>query len=784
MILVFFSTMVSFVVFLCSSEIYSIISGIKASETKMNMSDLSVIIDPIYDNLEDIDNIFETLTKQDKNLKSYNKSQIVNADTYILSCKNKKNIIDFENQPYFISVPEKYNILYNDKNMKFTVPDGSVALSYNVADANDISIGDVIYVNYKNENIGIYSVSDIYKMPINTYNYFFVLSENDFDNLYSKSSSKEIMYDIKLLNTDSVFGFYKIIYDKLKSFGLIDFNINSASNTDDIDVGLSISVFLLLMSFFFLIIIFATIKFLILSTTKREQKECSMLRIIGINTSQIRWILIQKYIFMIIIGFLLGATLGLVVNKKLIYEYSPNLIITDSLKVIAVGVLFDAISIVFIIIYILYVVKTTFRESTLGFFENIYLDEELIENRSFFSLSKCKKVTVTLYLALSNIVKQPKKYLFFILVFSIGVMLILFSVYVEDTLKSQKYLNYNMLVDCDFSLDIENGKKSGIFLDTDKSDDWVKKLNSDFKNNNINAYISTMNQEFCEVQFNDLSFKSGYMFYGDYNTENFLYKKGGTAPILYNEIALSSHTANKYNIKCGDYVTLKYNKYNGSNCIESIERVLVTGLLDINENNRCVVICGNDFENNYVNNYSFISFKIFSEDKMGEIIKMRKLLGEDVVYDYAETISNWLGSSIYVISKTKNIIISVIIIILNLVSLLNYKILFNDEIPSVSLARIIGVSIHDIKKIYIIRFSFLIFISYLLGVLLSNTVGLFIARLAFSILGLDGFSFYIEPFKTFVFIPLILYLSSLFFIFLVLSNIKNVSLHSIDKINL
>jgi len=157
MILVFFSTMVSFVVFLCSSEIYSIISGIKASETKMNMSDLSVIIDPIYDNLEDIDNIFETLTKQDKNLKSYNKSQIVNADTYILSCKNKKNIIDFENQPYFISVPEKYNILYNDKNMKFTVPDGSVALSYNVADANDISIGDVQVViqNLLKEGVAI-----------------------------------------------------------------------------------------------------------------------------------------------------------------------------------------------------------------------------------------------------------------------------------------------------------------------------------------------------------------------------------------------------------------------------------------------------------------------------------------------------------------------------------------------------------------------------------------------------------------------------------------------------
>jgi len=241
----------------------------------------------------------------------------------------------------------------------------------------------------------------------------------------------------------------------------------------------------------------------------------------------------------------------------------------------------------------------------------------------------------------------------------------------------------------------------------------------------------------------------------DYSTENFTFRKGGTCPVLKNEVALSYNFAKEYGFSVGSIIKLCYSvKPSDDYLIHDwvTEEFTVTGLTDMFGH---TVIMGNDFENASADFVRVVSGKIEgnSRQKALYLKKIQEISGENTIISGREAVSNEAGYMYPVTGLLKFVLSAVSLLTIALVTVMYYKVIIHEDKRSVLLMRCIGTGKTKIKKWQLLRTLILILISFAAAVIFTKTAGNAVMSYGFGQAGCSGVRFIENPLHVWCAVP-------------------------------
>ena len=654
--------------------------------------------------------------------------------------------------------PLEHNLVFDADNLPLCVENGNIALPRDCETALNVSLGDKIRITTQMGNTCEFTVSRFYKMPVKSTLKQFIVSESDYNAVAAQSPLRDDMFEISI-SDDALPQSIIDAYNDLE-IGSVIMSLYDIPLSHEYSIMYFILTFVALVAVFMLLIIFITIRFTMISAIKEEECEIGMMRAIGADSPHFRWLFVAKYIAFAVVGGIIGIIAGIPMAETLLDMLCKNLFLPDMPTIIAIGIITDLIFIASIIFFSLLVMRRIRKISVIDAIHGENKGERFGKASRMF-LHKIKKLSVPAYLAVSDVLNGFKRYVFLVVAYSLGIMIILCTVHIRNTVVSREYEKYFLTMDIDFGID----KSRSIW------DDRVEKYGS------MTAAIDSMNNDFesagipAKVCYDYITpgkcvmpngeEKTLTLLFGEVDTEEFDYRTGGIAPKLKNEIALSYNTANKYGLVVGDKIICSIDEYaeDGIGTKNTERELLITGFVDYMESDSPIGILGNDYSNACHSDYRIVSCSIYApENQHSEYInQMNRLYGCKIIRTEDEEIYSDFGYVLPILSAMKYVMSAVIILVFVLITTLYLGVLLSEEKLSVAMLKSFGMEQRSIKKWQVLRMCILLAISVIAGNILSVTLGQTIAQVIFNeITGLSSFGFQIDPVQTYLIVPILI----------------------------
>ena len=255
-----------------------------------------------------------------------------------------------------------------------------------------------------------------------------------------------------------------------------------------------------------------------------------------------------------------------------------------------------------------------------------------------------------------------------------------------------------------------------------------EKLNEELNENGIPAYIDTTTFSEGSILLNGKEFIAGFVS-GLSDVSKLNYKKGGTAPVYKNEVAINYIFAKKNGISIGDVVCVKYKKAdeNKLNYTEVTEDFVITAFTDVCSN-AVLLIMSTRMEDLYPLQTTssqqtqgrIISCEIFApeEEKPMYLEKIRELYGKENVKSEDEYFTDiWGGSNEGIFNILRNFITVLVLIVMILNTALYEQIFIDEEASDIAMLKTVGFAKRDIKLWQYLRIIILIVV--IIGVAVS-----------------------------------------------------------------
>ena len=277
--------------------IYTFFAGIEKTYEKCNTSDVVFTVQKsISDEEGQRAKIAEVLAKYPEVGEILISERVV-AETARLEFEgvDRRTVTNLYESEFVISpVSREQNIPYDRNDRLFELEDGCVAVPEFVASNAKTKIGSKLQITTDLGNTYELTVAYIYKDPSSNFLTKILFSDHDYAQLMQEFHQKSDLYEVKLNKKFS--GLWGLrdwgihIVRELEALGtehVIDGNVtnvvlgktNTASNKAMISA--IISVFMVLMGISLIILIAMSIRFSLLATIKREEKEIGTMKAIG-----------------------------------------------------------------------------------------------------------------------------------------------------------------------------------------------------------------------------------------------------------------------------------------------------------------------------------------------------------------------------------------------------------------------------------------------------------------------------------------------------------------------
>ncbi len=225
---------------------------------------------------------------------------------------------------FLTTVPTHYNlVLSSDDKVMMPLDKGELAMPYNDANNNGLKIGDVITV--KNENVArelklAYITKDmIYGSPYMSVTRL-MLSEADYQALNDVENPTAFqMFSVK---TDKPVSFERDLLDQ--SFALYT-NFDKTMLENIYTMDLVIAAILMVVSLILIIIAFVILRFTIVFTIQEDYREIGVMKAIGLKNRDVRGLYLAKYLFLAVIGSLIGVFTSLPFGSILLQGLRNNM---------------------------------------------------------------------------------------------------------------------------------------------------------------------------------------------------------------------------------------------------------------------------------------------------------------------------------------------------------------------------------------------------------------------------------------------------------------------------
>jgi putative ABC transport system permease protein len=143
------------------------------------------------------------------------------------------------------------------------------------------------------------------------------------------------------------------------------------------------------------------------------------------------------------------------------------------------------------------------------------------------------------------------------------------------------------------------------------------------------------------------------------------------------------------------------------------------------------------------------------------VSEMKMVYPELTIGTEMDMYNNNLGGSVKTIDSMKNLIVTVVLGIIFLITCLIVRMLISREISEIALLKSIGFRSNQLRRWQIGRIAIILILSIILGTFLAGTLGGLLINAAFSIMGATQVNIVIEPLQVYLIYPAVLLASTI-----------------------
>ena len=783
LILFIFIVIASILMYVSASQLYIQITGEERTVKSCNSSDLLLLFENTAERHEEKLQIISQSLTENEFFGDFSHSEGVMGEPMQFDFEkidedDKETF--FEKMQLITTLPREYNLVYDTDDNPICVKNGTVWISHKMRDVTGSKTGDHMKIITPMGRVYEFEIAGFYKEPTAIYLYKYFISDDDYKVISADFPVKTDIFSVLTpeVNSDIVDIFRSELRNE-HDIRLIEGWWSRHTMSDDFVVIFIITFSMILMSIFMVIIILMTIRFTMISALRDEEKEIGMMRAMGIDSLRFRWLFVAKYISFAVTGGIIGIIAGIPLSYKLMHLFAGGVVYPPVHELVLIGTASALLMASSIILFCLLVMR---RINKISVIDAIHGENrgERFGKASALLLHKRTKMPVPVYLGLSDILTRIKRYIFLIIAYTLGGMMILLPGYLYHSVVNPDFMKYTLIYDYDFFPDFSDEMmKEYERREIAENKDFWDIFNDDLANNDINAHVDTCcycggelyteGRRDCEVFFN----------FDDMSPIEY---SEGTAPILENEIAMSSYSARNYGIKPGDEIEVGLNEYSGDKLHITLnkKKVIVTGLIDMMEWGSPYIIMGKEYDKGCINGKRFFSLNIYSDNKQAEWDKMNELFNGHMMTD-EEALMRELEDYELPLRLFRNVVFAAVVFVNILLTALYMNIFISEDKSEIALQRCLGTGDGKIRAAELFRMMTLTIASVIAAILISNTVGARLFDVLFGAINLSGFKFMPMPVLTWVIMPLVSLLTVLIPSVIRLSSIDKIDIRSIAE---
>ncbi|WP_167954796.1 ABC transporter permease [Anaerosporobacter faecicola] len=568
----------------------------------------------------------------------------------------------------------------------------------------------------------------------------FLLSDQDFEEIRENMGEVEYLIEFRLTDSSKASAVQKLYESS-------DMPVNGQGITyvmiklvNSLASGLLAGAMIIISIILILIAAF-NLRFTILAVLEEEIREIGAMKAIGISNKDINSMYRKKYRMLAAIGCGIGYMIGLFANKG--FTKSIRMMLGErDLGVNAI--LISMVSVLFVYWFMMHLCKKILKRiNTITVVQALVYGEtgskKKKTSRRRYAMEKHCKSHVNAYLSIKNLLEKRKAWLLIVVVFFLATNVMLVPMNLIHTVSDVRFANNMGNANCDL---------------------WMELQTKDHIEENCEQLVGTLEQD-ANIQNYSVFSTNKYETIGEDGKETIQVQWGeysdfpikcmkGTTPKQDGEIALSYLNQEKLGKTVGDVLLITIDGKQ--------EEYKVTGIYQDMTSGGYTAKAFGTLKGNMVQNYT-----IYANCEKGTT-------AQEVAKQYSQKFSfmkvlpmekmttQTFGSILASFDKAAYVSIVVALCIGALITVLFLKLQSAKEYAEMATLRVLGFSLQDIRKQYLIKGLLASLIGIGLGILWCNTGCEYLVSGILSIadVGLAEFEFIVNPIYNFVICPVIL----------------------------
>lgn len=492
-------------------------------------------------------------------------------------------------------------------------------------------------------------------------------------------------------------------------------------------MNMLVAMVILVISIGLIIVSFVVLRFTIRFTISEEFREIGVMKAIGLKNSSIRSLYLVKYLGIAVIGSVIGYFGSVPFGKMLIKSISENMVLGNDNSVM-IGIL---CCLLVILIITLFSWSSTRKISKLSPIDAVRSGQtgERFKKRSLLRLGK-SRLGSTEFLALNDVLSEPKQYGILTAIFAICTSLIMILAVTANTLDSDSLLYLFSVTESDVYMS-DSARAMDVMAGVKTIRETEEEIEDILAENDMPGTVYLEGWYKLPVTANGNRFNFNFMKCSDTKTTDYDYTEG-TAPIYEDEVAVTKQIADKLSVSIGDHISVNIGG-------EEREFIITAYFQCFNNLGECARFHENVSIPDNLMTAAFAYQVDFDDNPDSTVISerieaMKDIFDNENVMDTKGFVNDCMGVG-DTIASVKNLVLVLSLVIIILLAVLMERSFISKEKTEIALMKAVGFNSGSVILHHTLRFG----ITVLTAVIVSSALFLPLTKLIMNpIFGMMG----------------------------------------------
>ena len=657
--------------------------------------------------------------------------------------------IDFSNTGLLQSIDRTGIKLFDkDNNVITGVNKGEVWVTSSFLRTHDLSVGDTIKIEkddiHKSFKI-VGGIKDAFLGSEFMNNGRYIMNDDDFSEFYNNENSfrysgGEIFY----INSDNV----KDVDSKVSKLN----NVNYAYPTSNIKLAyvmnLIVAFVVVILSLCLILVSALVLRFSINFSISEDFREIGVMKAIGIKNTKIRLLYLVKYVFVALIGSVIGLFISFPFGKMLLDMVTEDMILGSDNVVLSNAC--GALAVLVLVSLSAYI--STKKVKKLSPVDAVREGQtgERYKKRNGIKPSK-SLLRPTHYLSLNDVLSSPKRFLTIIVTFSLCTLFVLVLVNTANTMNSDRLASSFGPVNDVYMSELSDAM-SYKFEGKEALTKHLKDIEDEFIKEGMPCKVSetltyTYGVEFNKDTYNYLLEQGINIKATDYNAIK------GDLPKNKNEVCITKYFTELTGAKIGDTIRIDLG--------EGLENFLIVGeYQSMNQLGKVILIhedVDTDFQHLSNPGHYRVKFTDSPDQKIIDerVEKIKEIRNNDKVYNCTDYCLNQI--EVYpILDGVAKVLLIIVLFVVVLITVLMERSFIADEKNEIAIVKAIGFRDFTVIRWHVFRFFTVALIAMIIAVVLSVPVTDLTISPIFGMMGASNVEYNYDILRCFVTYPLII----------------------------